>query len=151
MENVIFFDTITRPKGSVYGLPIVLIILFILLLGLAIGIVCAIKYSSIAIKDGLLVIRSFPYGRKIPIASILTDEVGAINIRQNTDYAISIRTNGIGLPNFHAGWMKLNNGKKALVFLTDKENVVLLPTKDFVVLFSTAKAHEFVDKMKGIM
>jgi hypothetical protein len=116
---------------------------------LAVGIVYAMQHSSISLKDGNVVIRSFLYGRTIPIAAILTDEAGAININQNTDYAISMRTNGIGLPGFRSGWMKLKNGKKALVFLTDKENVLLLPTKDFVVLFSTAKAHEFVDKMRA--
>jgi hypothetical protein len=149
MENAIFFDTITRPKGSGYVLPIVLVVFFILLVGLVVGIVYAMQHSSISLKDGNVVIRSFLYGRTIPIAAILTDEAGAININQNTDYAISMRTNGIGLPGFHSGWMKLNNGKKALVFVTDKENVLVLPTKDFVVLFSTAKAREFVDKMRA--
>jgi hypothetical protein len=33
--------------------------------------------------------------------------------------------------------MILNNGNKALVYLTDKTNVVLIPTNDYDVLIST--------------
>jgi hypothetical protein len=58
-------------------------------------------------------------------------------LNHDKDYNIKIRTNGIGLPNYHVGWMRLNNGNKALAYLTDKTNVVLIPTKDYDILIST--------------
>jgi hypothetical protein len=39
-------------------------------------------------------------------------------------------------------------GTLSLIFNT-VFSVLVLPTKDFVVLFSTAKAHEFVEKVKA--
>ena len=148
MNNTVFFETITQPRGFLGLLPIVIIIL--ILLGLMVGIVFSMKLTSISMTDREIVIKSFLYGRKIPIEDVLINEIQTINLRQNNDYNISIRTNGIGLPNFHSGWMRLKNGKRALVFLTNRENVLLVPTKDFVVLFSMERTEEFIDKINGL-
>ncbi|MCL2180081.1 MAG: PH domain-containing protein [Treponema sp.] len=148
MENVIFFETITQPKSILSIIPVLLIIL--VLLGLFIGIIFAIKNTSISINEKDIVIKSFLYGRKIPINDVLLNEVQTINLKQNNDFNVSIRTNGIGLPNFLSGWMRLNKGQKALAFLTDKENVLLMPTKDFILLFSMEKTEEFITKLNGI-
>ena len=147
-ENIIFFETITQPKGFLNILPIIILVL--ILLGLLIGILFSIKYTSISIKNNEIIIKTFLYGRKIPINDVLINEIQTINLNQNKDYSISIRTNGIGLPNFHIGWMRLNNGKRALVYLTNRENVLLMPTKDFVVLFSMERTEEFINRINEI-
>jgi len=146
MENILFMETITQPKSLLGLLPLFIVILVII--GLMLGIIFSIKNTNISIKDNEVVIRSFLYGRKIPLDNILKDEVQAINLKQNNEYNISIRTNGISLPNLNFGWMRLNNGNRALVFLTNRENVLLMPTKDFVVLFSMKKTEEFISKLK---
>jgi uncharacterized protein YneF (UPF0154 family) len=150
MENSLFFETITQPKGNVYITPIILIIVLLVVIGLMIGIIFTIKNTNISIKDREIRINSFIYGRKISIEDVLVNEVQTINLKQNDEYNISVRTNGIGLPNFSSGWMKLKNGKKALVYLTNRENVLLIPTKNFEVLFSMERTNEFIDKIKEI-
>ena len=149
MENAVFFETITQPKNFISLIPFLILIL--LLLGLIIGIAFSIRHTNISIKDNEIIIKSFLYGRKIPVEDVLINEIQTINLKQNDEYNISIRTNGIGLPNFHFGWMRLKNGQKALVFLTNKENVLLMPTKDFVVLFSMEKTEEFKQKIEGML
>ena len=42
----------------------------------------------------------------------------------------TIRTNGIGLPGFLVGHVKLRDGTKARVALTDKSSVLYLPLSD---------------------
>jgi len=149
MENTIFFETITQYKGLQHLIPIILLILIIILvIVLIIGIIHAVKYTSIAIKDNEVIIKSFLYGRKIPIKDIQINETRIINLNQESDYNISFRTNGISLTNFHSGWMKLRNGQKALVFLTNKDSVLLMPVKDFNVLFSMERGEEFIKKLK---
>jgi len=108
-----------------------------------------IKNTSISIKDNEVVINSFLYGRKIPIENIMINEIKTINLNKDEEYDISVRTNGTSLPNYKSGWMKLKNGKKALVYLTNKNRVLLMPTKDFVILFSMEKTDEFINKIKG--
>jgi hypothetical protein len=113
------------------------------------GVIFSSKNTSISIKDNEVVINSFLYGRKIPIENISINEIQTINLNQDEEYVIAARTNGTSLPNFKSGWMRLKNGEKALVFLTDIENVLLMPTKDFVVLFSMERTEEFINKLKG--
>jgi hypothetical protein len=138
----------TPPKGNVFVMPVLITIFFVVMVIAAVGILFAINHTNILIKNKEVVINSFPYGRKIPVEHILTGEARAINLNENKDYDISIRTNGIGLPNFHSGWMRLNNGKKALVFITNKDKVLLMPVKDYVVLFSMDKIEEFINGIK---
>jgi hypothetical protein len=77
----------------------------------------------------------------------LVNEIQRINLN-DSEYNIRIRTNGISLPYFKSGWMRLRNQEKALVYITNTENVLLMPTKDFVVLFSMEKIDEFKNKLK---
>ena len=151
MENTVFWETIIQPKGNIYIFPIVMIIFMIIMslgvIGLMVGVISASKNTSISIKDNEIIINSFMYGRKIPIENILVNEIQKINLN-DSEYNIRIRTNGISLPYFKSGWMRLRNQKKALVYITNMENVLLIPTKDFVVLFSMERIDEFINKLK---
>ena len=151
MENTAFFETIIQPKGNIYFLPIFMIILMVIvtvgLIGLMVGVISASKNTSISIKDNEIIINSFMYGRKIPIENILIDEIKRINLN-DSEYNIRRRTNGISLTYFKSGWMRLINREKALVYITNTENVLFMPTKDFVVLFSMEKIDEFINKLK---
>ena len=145
MDNLTFFETITQPKSVLGIIPI--LVLITVLLGLFIGIIFAIRNTSISINDSDVVIRSFLYGRRIPISDILINEIQTTNLKENREFNVRVRTNGIGLPNFLSGWVRLNNGQRALVFLTNRENVLLMPTNDFVLLFSMERAEEFILKL----
>jgi len=149
MENTMHFWTITQPKDNVYIMPIIFVIIFLLMITLMVGIIITIKNINISIKDNEIKINSLLYGRKIPIEDIMVNEIRTINLNENNEYKISIRTNGISLPNFLLGWMKLKNGNKALVYLTNKNNVLLIPTKDYVIMFSMDKGNEFIEKIKN--
>ncbi|MEO6181844.1 MAG: PH domain-containing protein, partial [Verrucomicrobiota bacterium] len=47
------------------------------------------------------------------------------------------KTCGTALPGYGAGWFRLYNKSKALIFLSDKKEAVYIPTrKDFSVLLS---------------
>ena len=49
----------------------------------------------------------------------------------------SWRTMGTGLPGYQSGWFRLKDGDKALVYLTDHDKAVLIPTTlGFCVLVS---------------
>ncbi|MCL2805079.1 MAG: PH domain-containing protein [Treponema sp.] len=151
MENILFFETMTQPKGFLSIIPvIILIILVMVLIGLIIGYLYSMKHTGILIKNNDVIIKTFLYSRKIPISDILINDIQTINLNQNNEYNVLIRTNGIGLPNFYLGWMKLKNGKRALVYLTNKENVLLMPTRDFVVLFSMQNSEEFIRKINEL-
>jgi hypothetical protein len=109
------------------------------------------KNTAISINNEYLTIKTIFYGKSIPISEINIDGVRRINLYENNEYNIKIRTNGIGLPNYHVGWMRLNNGNKALVYLTDRANVVLIPVKGYDILISLGdynRIKDVFDKIK---
>lgn len=149
MDKVIYFNTMTEPNGGVYSAPVIILIIVLaamvlLIVGMIFGVINSIKNTTIALTEKELIIKTTFYGRKIPIENIFVNEIRAINLNVETDYAISRRTNGMSLPNMNVGWMRLKNGMKSLALITDKESVVLIPTKDFVVLFSMNNIDEFI-------
>jgi hypothetical protein len=54
------------------------------------------------------------------------------------------------LPQFKSGWFRLKDRERALVFITDKDSVVLIPTKDYLLLFSMDNIDEFINKIKAL-
>ncbi|MFC1509791.1 PH domain-containing protein [Candidatus Omnitrophota bacterium] len=87
-------------------------------------------------REGLRITKEI-YGRQIPLESLRIDKAEIINLRNSTQYRLKSRTNGTGLPGYKAGWFRLQNGEKALVFVTDMTRVLYLPTdQDYSLLLS---------------
>jgi hypothetical protein len=103
-----------------------------------------VNTSELKIRGGL-------YGRSIPLSDLVLDRARILNLQQDTEYGLSWRTNGIGLPGYKAGWFKLKNGEKALVFVTDPRRVAYVPTRrDFALMVSVASPAGFLDALKGL-
>ena len=83
--------------------------------------------ASLRIEVDEVVLDVPLYGRTIRREEVLSAGVRELNLLDDSDHAPVIRTNGIGLPGFLVGWVKLRDGTKALTALTDKTAVVYLP------------------------
>jgi len=94
--------------------------------------------------DGLT-IRGGVYGRTIPAASLIAQEAKRVDLSGDSEYRLRIRTNGAALPGYQAGWFRLGNREKALVFVTDRDRVVYVPTSQgYAILLSVAQPEEFL-------
>jgi hypothetical protein len=52
---------------------------------------------------------------------------------------------GTGLPGYQAGWFRLRNGDRALLYLTDRSKAVYVPTTEgYGVLLSPAEPEQFL-------
>jgi hypothetical protein len=77
------------------------------------------------------------YGRLIPLKSLRLDEAVVTNLNTDTEHQPTRRTMGTGLPGYSAGWFKLRNGTKALLYVTDRTRVARIPTTEgYTVLLS---------------
>ena len=151
MNNIIYYNTIIQPKSGNFSLTILIMgALIIFLVFLLFGIMYSMKNTSISVTEKEIEIKSMFYGRKIPVENIDINGIRTLNLAENSSYAISHRRNGIALPGFHSGWMRLKNGEKALVFVTDKTNVALIPTNDYLLMFSMNNIEEFIGKLKTV-
>lgn len=104
-----------------------------------------IKYvidaESISIKNTL-------YGRRIERSDIFSRGFTITDLNTQSTYRPGLRTNGLGMPGFLAGWFWLKNKQTALLFVTDKSKVVCIPTLKFMLLISVENPVEFLEALK---
>lgn len=136
---------IQPSSNTVLYMVIPLCILLLAVMVLLVACYISSKRASFTINNGTLEISATLYGRKIPLSDIRKEDVARINPGEDAGLQTRWRTNGIGLPGYSEGWFRLKNGKKALLFVTDKNRSVLVPTKkDFVLILSPADPDEFI-------
>ena len=146
MERV--FGIIPSSSG-----PIVFVLVISIVLILVVGLLAFIGYSLRNVRfevneQGLRISRSL-YGRFIPRGEIAAEGVKVIDLNVDSEYKPKHRTNGAGLPGYAEGWFKLKNNEKALLFVTDRSNVVYIPTtKDYSILLSVREVEEFAESIK---
>jgi hypothetical protein len=138
------------PASSV---PLITLAAIGLVLILILGLFIFIGYSSrnvrFELSDQGLKITGGIYGRFIPKEAINAGEAEIINLETSQEYKPRLRTNGVGLPGYQEGWFKLKNSEKALLFVTDRSNVVYIPTtQDYSVMLSVMNTEEFYQSIK---
>lgn len=101
-------------------------------------------------SDGLR-LRGDWYGRLIPASGIRTTDVRRVDLEQDRNLQPRMRTMGTALPGYRAGWFRLRNGEKALLYLTDAKRAVQVPTTEgYSVLLSPADPDAFVSAMHSL-
>lgn len=85
-----------------------------------------------------LAIRGTLYGRSLPWSSIDVAAARVVDLGAEPGLRPRLRTNGLGLPGYQAGWFRLRDGSKGLLFVTDASRVVAVPTRESYVLLMSA-------------
>ncbi len=119
----------TRPLWvllPICGLVLALLVGALVVLG---GAWYGSQRASFEISPTGLQLRGDIYGRLIPTADLRGGAARTIDLRAAPEYRATRRLVGTGLPGYKAGWFRLGNGEKALLFVTDWSNVVYLPTR----------------------
>jgi hypothetical protein len=154
MDTIVYINSLIQPKEGTGFIPIfmvgLILVIVIPLIILSVGIIGSMKNTTLTLTESEVIIKSAFYGRKIPLENIMVDGIKKISLDEDTEYSLSIRTNGTALPQFKSGWFRLKNREKALIFITDKNNVVLIPTKDYLLLFSMNNIDEFISKINAL-
>lgn len=84
------------------------------------------------------------------LAQIDRDSAMKISLENRKELRPKWKLWGAAMPGLSSGLFKLHNGEKAHVYLTDKANVVYLPTQNGVVLLSLERPGDFLDYLKGL-
>jgi hypothetical protein len=142
------FPIVPGSNGPFYmmgGLSLFMIALIIFFMYIA--------YSSRNTKFELspegIRIRGDIYGRLIRMEKLLADEAKAVRLSEDSEYRLSWSSNGSRMPGYKAGWFRLRNRKKALVFVTDPNRVVYIPTRDgYSLMLSVADPEVFIEALK---
>ena len=103
------------------------------------------RHAAFEVSSSGLFIRGGLYGRTIAAADLDAPRARATDLTIDSNLAPSARTNEVGLPGYAAGWFQLNDGERALAFLTDRRRVAYLPTRSgYAVLVSVADPQALV-------
>ncbi len=95
-------------------------------------------------------IRGDVYGRHIPAGELLPETARRVDFAATPGLRPTARRLGTGLPGYSAGWFRLANGEKALVYLTDRTHAVYVGTSaGYSVLLSPADPDGFVAALAG--
>lgn len=84
-------------------------------------------------------IRGNLYGRLIPAAQLRTSEAHVVDFEATPALRPKRRTNGASLGGRRAGWFRLQNGEKSLVFTTGGKRAAYIPTVDGYALLLGAR------------
>ncbi len=96
-------------------------------------------------------LRGDLYGRLIPAAALRVDEARRVDFTTSPELTPRIRTFGTGVPGYQAGWFRLKSGEKALLFMTDRERAVYVPTTaGYSVLLTPADPDGFVTALRAL-
>ncbi len=144
------FD-IVPPTGSAFA--VVAAILVVLLVGLAaffVYVIYSSAHAAVEVSSDGVRIRGGLYGRSIPMRDLVVEQARLINLEADPDHAFTWKSNGINMPGYRAGWFRLRNGEKALAFVSDRRQVVLLPTRQrYVALLSIASPDQFLGALRA--
>jgi hypothetical protein len=134
---------------------------FVRIVGFAIaGFVLAIVAASLLYAPGrppvdltgdALVIHSRFYGMRVPASSIDVAHVCVVDLRIESGWKPTMRTNGFGNPHYRAGEFKTANGRTVKLFTTESERLVLLPpsSKDGMpVLLDVDEPDQFAARLR---
>jgi hypothetical protein len=89
------------------------------------------------------------YGRLIPASELSLEEARVLDLNEDVEHRPKWRTNGTGLPGYQAGWFRLRNGEKSLLFVTDRSRVVYLPTRQgYSVMLSVAQPEALIESLR---
>ncbi|MDH3199038.1 MAG: PH domain-containing protein [Candidatus Krumholzibacteria bacterium] len=97
-----------------------------------------------------LAIHGDMFGRTIPLSALDIDQAQRLDLRREPQYRARWRTFGTGLPGYSAGWFKLRNGEKALLFVTDSRRIVRIPTNQgYWLMVSPEQPEGFIESLRA--
>jgi len=77
-----------------------------------------------------LSIRGSLYGRTLPWAALRVNDARVVDLTQDRELRPTLRTNGVGLPGYQAGWFSLGSSGRGLLFLSDRTRALAVPTTE---------------------
>ncbi len=135
---------ITPAASTPYIFLGIVCLILVAVLGLLAFVGYSVRNTRFEVSDQGLRIKGAMYGRFIPREQIAAENIQIMNLNTYNQYQPRRKTNGSDLPGYAEGWFKLKNNEKALLFVTDRSNVVYIPTNQgYSVMLSVSQPDEF--------
>lgn len=88
----------------------------------------AMARRAVLMEGGMLVVKAALHTRRVPVATLAPDRARVVDLDERTGLRPLLKTWGMALPGFHAGWFRQREGlRKVFYLLTDRRRVLWLP------------------------
>ncbi|WP_170266736.1 PH domain-containing protein [Brevifollis gellanilyticus] len=110
----------------------------------------SMQHARFTVSSEGLRVQGDLYSRTIPLKSLVLDQATVTNLNTDKDHQPKWRTMGTGLPGYSAGWFKLRNGQKGLLYVTDRTRVARIPTTEgYTVLLSVEDPQALISALQA--
>jgi len=144
-------DTFPIAPGQARILWLALPILSLAVVGLGVVVysLSAARTARFEVSNAGLRLRGDFYGRLIPARSLRLDAARAVDLRNEPTLEPVLRTVGTAIGGYRAGWFRLRDGERALLYVTDPTHVAYVPTTEgYSVLVSVADPAAFLASLR---
>ena len=144
------FTIVPAPAKAIWILAVVGVVL-VGVIALLAWVAYASQRATFSVTPEGLRISGDPYGRTLPRSDLLVDSASIVSLGAGSEYRPIWRRNGTGLGSYSAGWFRLANGDKALLFVTDRSRVVRVPTTlGYSVFMTVDRPEAMIDALHGL-
>jgi hypothetical protein len=149
-----FFSISLQAKTTVNWYKYVLKIRYILpFTAMGMLVACWLVYkqetATLEITEKALIVHAGWYSQEIARSSLNFEKAKMVNLEYSHPLQPVLRTNGTGTSSLKAGWFILRNQEKAFLLLTSSQNVLCLPTRDFILMASLQKPDKFLEYLSA--
>lgn len=143
-----FVLTHDSRAGWISSLAIVLVVGAFGMLGYSLA---SSRNARFLIEPSGLRLQGDLYGRFLPKSHLQLDSARALDLEQEPAYAPVRRMMGTAIPGYRAGWFRLRNGERALLYVTDPTHIAYIPTTDgYALLLSVRDPAAFLQSLARI-
>ena len=137
------------PIPKIIFFSATIVVLFICVMFVYFG--YSAKRTKFIVSNEGLEVKGCLYGRTVLWSSIIKDDIKPVNLLTEQNYRPTARTHGVELSGYLSGWFRLNNGERALLFVTEQADVIYVPTnKGYCVLLSPSRPKEFLNVIQQV-
>jgi hypothetical protein len=139
----------TRALWVIGLIPIVVLLLVGAILGSS---VTGARGSTFEVSSEGLRLKGDWYGRLIPASHLMQGTATRVDFTRSPELTPGRKTMGTGLPGYQAGWFRLRNGERALLYLTDRSKAVYVQTTDgYGVMVSPSEPDKFLASLNMLL
>lgn len=145
------FAIVPGPSRGLWVFLAIMLVILLVATTALIGMVRGARASRFELSDAGLRLRGDLYGRMIPADSLRGGAARIIDLSSSPDLQPGLRTMGTAFPGYRAGWFRLRNGEKALVYLTETSRTVYIPTRTgYSVLVTPQRPERFLERLRAV-
>ena len=145
------FPIVPAQSRAVWWLVIIVVAVMALVTAIMVKTALGASKSRFEVSSAGLRIRGDLYGRMIPASVLRGGSARVVDLRIERDLAPVSRRAGTAMPGYRSGWFRLRNGEKALLYLTDPNRSVYIPTTaGYSILLTPQRAEEFVSRVRAL-